>query len=278
MKLTYLLRAELLKLFKQSKTYYAIGAIFVIELLIFMTAYYQGSTILDLLLNSLKQSFYFEGSLLNGNLILYIVLNSLWFNVPLIIMIVTSSMITDEYKDGTLQTVMLQAVNKSSFILAKYMVVMLFTLSVVLFIMLSSCLMAYSIFGKGDLVVYLNTLNFFESEDAFYRICLAFASGAVAMVFYSIVSTTIALFVQEATKAWIMAGLFLVLTNLLLKIDLGSPLMNQFFFPKLIDTWQQLFYYELDGGRIWWNNVVLMLYSALAILLGMVTFYKKDII
>ena len=82
----WLLYAEMLKLVKQSKTYYALAAIFAIQLLIFITAYYQGSAILDLLLNNLRQSFYFEGKLLNGNLIMYIVLNSLWFNVPLILM------------------------------------------------------------------------------------------------------------------------------------------------------------------------------------------------
>ncbi|MET1057897.1 MAG: ABC transporter permease, partial [Pedobacter sp.] len=66
-----LLSAELLKLVKQSKTYYALGSIMVIETLILITAYFQGSTILDLLLDNLKQSFYFEGTLLNGNLIMY---------------------------------------------------------------------------------------------------------------------------------------------------------------------------------------------------------------
>jgi ABC-2 type transport system permease protein len=37
-----LLSAELLKLVKQSKTYYALGSILVIELLILVTAYFPG--------------------------------------------------------------------------------------------------------------------------------------------------------------------------------------------------------------------------------------------
>ncbi|OYY07593.1 MAG: ABC transporter permease, partial [Sphingobacteriia bacterium 35-36-14] len=57
----YLLKAEIYKLFKQSKTYYALGALFSIELLILFSAYYQGTTIIDLLLENLKQKFYFEG-------------------------------------------------------------------------------------------------------------------------------------------------------------------------------------------------------------------------
>ncbi|MFC6102393.1 ABC transporter permease [Olivibacter domesticus] len=272
-----LLLAESMKIAKQSKTYYALGAIFLIELLILITAYYQGSTILDLLLDNLKQSFYFEGDLLNGNLIMYIVLNSLWFNVPLILMIVTSGVLTDEYKDGTLQTVMLQAVKKWKFMLAKYVIAVCFTLFVIIFMMISTCVLAYSLFGKGDLVVYLNTLNFFETYDAFHRICLAFASGAIAMVFYCTVSITLAVVIKEAAKTWIASALFLVITNLLLKVDFGLKVVNDYFFPKLIDTWQQLFYYETDWPHILSNNMVLIAYSIALMILGIVVFHKKDI-
>jgi len=272
-----LLSAELLKLVKQSKTYYALGAILVIELLILITAYFQGSTILDLLLDNLKQSFYFEGTLLNGNLIMYIVLNALWFNVPLILMIVTSGIVTDEYKDGTMQTVMLQAVKKWKFILAKYIIAVLFTILVISFMMATTFMLAYSIFGSGDLVVYLNTLNFFESADAFHRICWAFASGAVSMVFYCVVSLTLAIFIKEAAKTWIAAALFLIINTLLLKVDFVIPAINSFFFPKLIDTWQQLFYYEIDWRQILINNALLLLYTLAFAAAGTFVFHKKDI-
>jgi len=272
-----LLSAELLKLVKQSKTYYALGSIMVIETLILITAYFQGSTILDLLLDNLKQSFYFEGTLLNGNLIMYIVLNSLWFNVPLILMIVTSGIVTDEYKDGTMQTLMLQAVDKWKVITAKYIVAVLFTLLVIGFMMLTTFILSYSIFGSGDLVVYINTLNFFEADDAFHRICWAFASGALTMIFYCVASMTLAIFIREAAKTWIAAALFLIITTLLLKVDFVVPVINTYFFPKLIDTWQQLFYYRLDWNQIFINNAILILYTLLFAAAGTYVFHKKDI-
>jgi ABC-2 type transport system permease protein len=273
----WLLYAEMLKLIKQSKTYYAITAIFAIQLLIFIMAYYQGSAILDLLLSNLRQSFYFEGKLLNGNLIMYTVLNSLWFNVPLILMIVTSGMVTDEYKDGTVQTVMLQAVEKWKFILVKYIIALLFTLLVIALMMITTFTLAYAIFGTGDLVVYIGTLNFFESADAFSRICWAFASGSVAMAFYSIVSVTLAVFIKEAAQTWIAAALFLIITNLLLKVDFGVAGLNSFFFPKLVDTWQQLFNYQTDWLKISINNALLLFYGVTAAAAGILVFHKKDI-
>ena len=272
-----LLKAEWTKLIRQSKTYYAFGAILIIESLILFTAYYQGSTILDLLLDNLKQSFYFEGSLLNGNLMMYIVLNSLWFNLPLILMIVTSGLVTDEYKDGTMQTVMLQAVDKWKFIAAKYITAIAFTVFVILFMMLSTFVLAYSIFGNGDLVVYLGTLNFFTAADAFNRICWAFASGAVSMVFYAVISLSLAVMIKESSKTWIASALFLIITTLLLKVDFGAEVINQFFFPKLIDSWQQLFAYEPDWFQVFVNNLMLLLYTLGFGGLGIYIFHKNDI-
>ena len=53
-----LIFAEVYKLFKQGKTYYAISAIFLIEIIILFSAYSQGQSILDIFLDPFNQSFY----------------------------------------------------------------------------------------------------------------------------------------------------------------------------------------------------------------------------
>ena len=64
---------ELYKLIRQSKTYFALGAILLIEGIILITAYYQGNTIIEILLNNLQETFYMQGNLLNGNLVIYLI-------------------------------------------------------------------------------------------------------------------------------------------------------------------------------------------------------------
>ena len=86
-----LLQAEMYMIFRQKRTYYGLGAILIIELFIIAGSWYQGNEIIGVLLESLTQSFYLKGNLLNGHLVLYIVLNSLWFNLPLIIMMANQS-------------------------------------------------------------------------------------------------------------------------------------------------------------------------------------------
>lgn len=273
----YLLKAEIFKLFKQSKTYYALGALFSIELLILFSAYYQGTSIIDLLLENLKQKFYFEGTLLNGNLLIYLILNTLWFHLPLILMIVVSGTLTSEYKDRTLQTIMLQPVSKWKYILSKYLVAIAFTLLVVGLLAISSFGLSYAFFGKGDLVVYLNGLNFFDATDAIKRLQWSFLSGALSMVFFSVASLTIAILFKEATKTWIVSAFFLILSNILLKVDFGDNWFNQLFFAKLNDTWQYFFYYTINWEQVLFNSILSLVYCLLFMGAGIYWFHKKDI-
>ena len=117
-----LLSIEAYKLFRQSRTYYAILALLFIEAIVLLSAYYQGAEIIDLVLSNVKDTFYFQGNLLNGNLIIYFILNSFWFHVPLLCMIIVSGMLTTEYQEKTLETVFMQTVIKWKYLLAKYIV------------------------------------------------------------------------------------------------------------------------------------------------------------
>ena len=272
-----LIKTEIYKLLRQSKTYYALASLFMIELIILFSAYFQGKNILDILLENLKKSFYFEGSLLNGNLLVYLILNTLWFQLPLILMIIVSGTLTTEYKDRTIQTTLLQPVTKWKFIVSKYIVAMGFTVLVVVLLAVTSFLLSYGLFGKGDLIVYINTLNFFSAKDAFIRLQYAFISGTLSMVFFSVASLTIAIIFKEATKTWIIAALFLILSNLLLKVDFGNNLFNQLFFAKLNDTWQNFFYFNIDWHIVYLNSILLIAYTLIFMGIGVWLFHKKDI-
>ncbi len=272
-----LIFAEVYKLFKQGKTYYAIAAIFLIEIIILFSAYSQGQSILDILLDNLSQSFHFEGNLLNGNLLIYLILNTLWFHLPLILIIIISGTLTSEYKDRTLLSVMLQPISKWKFILSKYIVAILFTLTIVLFLAITSFFFSYAIFGKGDLIVYLDTLNFFESSDAFYRIKYAFLFGGISMVFFSVVSLTLAIILEETTKTWIAAAFFLIISNILLKVNFNNYFLDNLLYVKLSDTWQYLFYFEIPWDKIYWNTSLVILYTIITMIIGIVIFNKKDI-
>lgn len=272
-----LLWAELFKLYRQRKTYYALGAILLMEVIILISAYYQGRAFIDILLNNLKDTFYFKGDLLNGNLLVYVILNTLWFHLPLLLMIIISGLLTSEYKDGTLRTIFLQPVQKLKFILSKYLVAILFTLICVMFLMITAFGLSYLVFGRGDLIVYLDTLNFYEPGQAFRRLAWAFLSGTTTMVFYSVMSLSIAVLFKDTTITWIVAAFFLIVSNLLLRIDYGDSLFGDLLYAKLGESWQYFFQHEINWQKILINNSLLAIYSVLVMSVGMFIFNRNDI-
>jgi ABC-2 type transport system permease protein len=267
---------EFFKLFRQKSTYYGLVAFLIIEAFVLITAYYQGRYILETLLSTLQESFIFEGDLLNGNLVIYIILNSLWFHVPLILIILISGMVSAEYKDGTIQTILLQGVPKRRFITAKYVSAFLFTLLILFILAVSTMGVSYLLFGQGDLIVYFDSLNIFPPAEARERIIGAFLAGTNSMIFYTSVSITLAIIFKEPARVWILAGLFLVLVNLLAKIDFGT-FLNQWLFVKQIDTWQYFFFYEPDVSAILKKSSTLLLYSIVIAIIGIRIFETREI-
>jgi ABC-2 type transport system permease protein len=170
---------------------------------------------------------------------------------------------------------MLQSVKKLDYITSKYISGIAFTLFVLVFLFLTASALSYGLFGKGDLITYLNSLNFIESDEALGRIVWAFVVGAVLLIFYSIASITFAVIFREITVTWIASALFLILCNLLLKMDLG--VLNSWFLPKLIDGWQYFFYFEIPWSKVLINQLFMLGYIILFMTVGIGTFTKKDI-
>jgi ABC-2 type transport system permease protein len=270
-----MIQIELFKLSQQKRTYYGIAVIIAIELFIILGAYVQGKEVLAILLENLSQSFILEGNLMNGHLVMYLVLNSLWFNFPLILMILVSGIMTNEYKDGTIQTTFLQAVSKREWILAKYATAIIFTLIVCAILIISSMCLAYGLFGQGDLITYLNGLNFIESPQAYSRILAGYASGTLLMICYGVCSISLAIWFKDQTITWILCAFLLIFNGLLLKIDFGW--FNSWLLPKVTNSWQLFFYYDMNLSTIWHHHAVLMAYSLLIIALGIISFERKEI-
>jgi len=272
-----LLKVEIFKLFKQRRTYYALVAVIFMEIIVFAIAYDQGAAILSALLDNLQETFFFEGNLLNGNLITYFLLNSLWFHLPLLLMLIVTGLITLEHQDGTLRSVFLQPVSKVQFLLSKYLTAMLFTGVIVLLLAITTFVFSYLLFGKGDLIVYFETLNFFESPEAFKRLAFGFASGTLTMLLFSSLSLTIAVFLKESIKTWIVAILVLICSNLIAQLHFDILGWDYWFFPRLLNTWQQFFYFEIPWDSLIWKHLILIGYTILFIILGLWRFTTTDV-
>src|SRR5210317_1681819 len=93
---------ELFKLFRSKRTYIVFGIAIVLMLIINIGLYSDGEEFFDFLLRSINEYFFIDGKVINGYLIAYLALNSLWVHIPILVIIVTTHIFSSEFEYGTI--------------------------------------------------------------------------------------------------------------------------------------------------------------------------------
>ena len=112
---------ELLKIAYKPRSYIGIGGIILIVAIILFAMKVDGSFYISLLTGQFEQSLLFEGNILNGNLIAYIIIQMLIIHVPLLIAFVTGDLISGESAMGTIRLLLTKPISRSTILLSKFL-------------------------------------------------------------------------------------------------------------------------------------------------------------
>ena len=140
---------ELLKIAYKPRSYIGIGGIVLIIGLILFALKLDGQFYISIITGQFEQSLSFEGHILNGNLIAFIILQMLIIHVPLLIAFVTGDMISGESAMGTIRLLLTKPISRSSILLSKFLASCVYTLVVVLCLVFMSVVLGKLLFGTG---------------------------------------------------------------------------------------------------------------------------------
>ncbi len=105
------------------------------------------------LLAPLEQDFIIGGNVLNGWFFGFFFLGALWVHVPIVLTLVAGDQIAGEGNAGTFRFLLTRAVSRNRIITAKFLVTLLYTAMMVLFIGILTLGLSLAVFGGGDLLV-----------------------------------------------------------------------------------------------------------------------------
>ena len=162
-----LISTELYKLLMSPRTYITIGIAVVLMLIINLGLYMEGEAILAFLLQPLKDYFLVEGNILNGYLIAYFSLNTLWVHIPVLIIIVTTYLFSGEFEEGTIKLLLSQPISRTQLIAAKIVAMVFYNFLFIGVLAVFALVPAVIIFGTGDNMVLIIGVQFLL-EDSFY--------------------------------------------------------------------------------------------------------------
>ncbi|HEY4789408.1 MAG TPA: ABC transporter permease subunit, partial [Bacteroidales bacterium] len=112
---------ELIKIAAKPRSYIGIGAITLIVGIILFAMRIDGASFISFMTKAFEQSMSFEGNILNGNLVAFIILQTLIVHVPLLIALVTGDLVSGEGAMGTIRLLITKPISRTSVLFSKYL-------------------------------------------------------------------------------------------------------------------------------------------------------------
>jgi ABC-2 type transport system permease protein len=274
-----LLRIELYKIFRRPRTYIAFAIVAALAGIIQLALVADGKTFVDFVLQGLREQFFFDGNILNGYLVTYIILQSLLVNVPLLVALVAGDSISGEANLGTLRLVLTRPVSRTRLLLTKYLASLVYTLVLLLWLAVVGLLLSVLLFGTGDMLnLKSDEVVFLLRNDILWRYLAAFAFAALAMSCVAALSTLLSVFADNSIGP--IVGTMGVVLFFTIISSLGLPFFDHFkgaLFTTHMIGWKGFFSNPVPYDAIAWSAVVLVLYTLGFLAAAVFFFHRKDI-
>ena len=238
-----LVQIELFKIFRKPRTYIAFVAITAIVGLIQLGFYVDGETFIKFGMRALDESFNVEGKVLNGNLLAYIILQTLLIHVPLLIALVAGDMISGEANMGTLRLLVSKPVSRTNLLLSKFFASAIYTIALLIWMGILSLFISLLIFGADDMIIMKSeVVTQILKSDTLWRYAAAFGFAALAMVTVASLAFFLSIFAENSIGP-IMACMSIIIIFTILN-TLNLPFFNNvkpFLFTTHMLGWKGFF-------------------------------------
>ncbi|HMM11876.1 MAG TPA: ABC transporter permease subunit [Bacteroidales bacterium] len=273
-----LIKLEFSKLFRRGFTYIGFGAILVIVLIIQAGMYFEGQKLLDLLVMNLSDVFELHGDLINVYTVSYIIMNSLWIHIPILVAILSGDMLSGEATRGTFRLLLTRPVSRLSLLTAKYITAQLYTAMLVIFLMLVSLGAGRLIYHSGDMIVLLSTINIFSDPDVLWRFFSAFGYGIISMWVVSGLAFLFSGLSSNSLSSILNTMAVIIVFSIVSNFSLGIfNVIKPFLFTSYLNGWMLFFDEPVQWTKIIQNIAVLLLHITAFYLITILVFRKKDI-
>lgn len=271
--MSQLLIFELKKLMHRPRTFLSIGLMLVLVGLIFWGLKSEGENAMAYVFQSLGDNFLMQGTILNGYMVCFLILNTLWIHIPVLIVIVTADLFCSELETGTIRLLMTRPISRNRIALAKFFTAIIYVFFFILIFTSLSLGLALFLFGSDDLIVAFNGLQIIPEEDLLWRFFAAFGYAVLAMSTFAIFSVTISFFTRKALVTILITIGVIVISTLLQTLAATLFFGWEFFLITYHFTqWQLFFYAEIDWISLLNSSIWLMVFSGICVLVSLIRF------
>jgi ABC-2 type transport system permease protein len=264
-----LLYNELYKLFKKPRTYISPVVIAVIIMLINLGMYLEGEQILEFLLKTLREQFFLEGNILNGYLVVFLCLTTLWVHIPFLLVIVTADLMSSEFETGAIRMILTRPVKRSALMTAKLLTATIYVALFMLFLGAVAYVGSTLTFGTGDIIVLYEGIQIITEAQFLPRFVLAMLYATFGMAGFAAMSVYISTATKNSLAAILITMGVLIVSTLLQTFSLGIfESWKPFLFSYHMTQWQLIFYSEIPWGELIGSIIFLLFFTGVFVALS----------
>ena len=270
---------EVIKIALKPRSYLGIAAITVLVGVILFALKSDGMSIISFVTSSFEQTLSFEGNVLKGNLVAFIILQMLIVQIPLLIALVTGDLVSGEAAMGTIRLLLTQPISRTQLLLSKFMAGGIYTLIVIVWLGFMSVIMGKMIFGTGDLMV-LNSdgLVILQEADVNWRYLGGFLVAFLALFTVSSLSICLSCFTDNSIGPIVTTMSIILLFTIIGTLDVHVfDSVRPFLLTTHMASWRSFFEDPLPLQDIKNSILILFIHNILLISISIYVFNKKDI-
>ncbi len=275
-----IITAEINKIAAKPRSYIGFVAISVIVLLIHLAMYLDGMNYIEFITNPLQSNFILEGKILNGNLVCFIILQTLIIQIPLLVALVTGDLISGEAAMGTLRLLATRPVSRFQLLTAKFIAGNIYVFILLLWLGILALGGGLWLFGEGDLIVVKSEeLSILQSDDTLWRFLFALGIAFISLMVVSSFSLLLSCFSDNSIGPIISTMAVIILFTIIGTMDIPFfDRIKPFLFTTHMVVWRNMFDQELQPEVILFSIFVLVSHIVMFYGLSLWFFTKKDIL
>jgi ABC-2 type transport system permease protein len=271
---------ELIKIAAKPRTYISFIAITVLVGIILFAMKVDGPSYISFITASFEQTLAFEGTIMNGHLMAFIILQMLIVQIPLLVALVTGDLVSGEAAMGSIRMLLTKPISRTQLLLSKYFAGLIYTFFILLWLGFMSVVVGKWMFGLGDLIV-LNSdgLVIINGNDINWRFLGGFAVAFFALTTVATLSLLLSCFSENSIGPIVSTMSIIILFTIIGTLDV--PVFDNirpFLFTTHMAAWRSFFDDPLPISDIKQSLLVLFTHIVVFLSIALYKFNKKDIL
>ncbi len=262
------------------RTYIGFVAIAVIVMFIQLALYVDGKTYWDFLTQTLSQNFEINGMEFNGNMVAFIILQTLIVQMPLLVALVGGDMVSGEVQSGTIRSLLTKPVSRTKILWSKFLASEIYTLAMIIWLGILAWPLSRLLFGSGDVVVLKSdALIVVRSAEAGWRFVAAFFIAFLSLSVINAFTFMLSVFSENSITPIVSSMSVVIFFTIIGTFDIPFfEAIKPFLFTTHTIVWRNLFENPPDWETI--KNSSIFLLAHIVVFLGVANYYfnKKDFV